>query len=219
MLNSFRAQPYFFALFGAYVLLGAGLLRQFPKGTLELWWNQRHQPWLDATMPYLTHLGDGIFFSLVILLLLFVSYYKALVAALSFGLTGLIVQALKRTVFADVPRPKAFFGEQADLHFALSKDLVHCCHSFPSGHSTSAFAVFFLLAYFSRQQPAWGLLWFALALVASLSRIYLLQHFFVDTYFGALLGVGLTWLVVYYAEQSPRLGKNPVLQRRLRLGK
>jgi membrane-associated phospholipid phosphatase len=87
-------------------------------------------------------------------------------------------------------------------------------HSFPSGHTTSAFALFFSLALIMRR-PGWDAACFALAALVALSRVYLAQHFLADTLAGAGLGVATAWAVAWYlARQTDR----PWLDQRLGRG-
>jgi membrane-associated phospholipid phosphatase len=63
--------------------------------------------------------------------------------------------------------------------------------SFPSGHTTSAFALATTIAIISKDKKI-GLFCFILAALTGYSRIYLGQHFLEDVGFGSLLGVGTT---------------------------
>ena len=56
--------------------------------------------------------------------------------------------------------------------------------AFPSAHSAGSFASAFMLALF---WPAWGMLFFTLASLIALSRIYLELHFFSDIMGGVLV--------------------------------
>jgi len=60
--------------------------------------------------------------------------------------------------------------------------------SFPSGHATIAFAMAVVL---SRKEPKWKWIFYTLATLISLSRIYLGVHYPLDVLFGALLGWGV----------------------------
>jgi len=60
-----------------------------------------------------------------------------------------------------------------------------------------------------------GLLFFLMAFLVSISRIYLLQHFFVDTYFGAIIGVVTTLICYHLFERSEKLTGNKVLNSSL----
>ncbi|HRF40255.1 MAG TPA: phosphatase PAP2 family protein, partial [Saprospiraceae bacterium] len=51
----------------------------------------------------------------------------------------------------------------------------------------------------------WPLLLFAVALTVGVSRMYLVQHFWKDVYFGALIGVVLAW-GVYVRSGRARYG-------------
>ena len=44
---------------------------------------------------------------------------------------------------------------------------------------------------FTKKKPL-GILFFLLAVIVGLSRIYLSQHFFMDIYFGSIVGVVIT---------------------------
>lgn len=68
--------------------------------------------------------------------------------------------------------------------------------SFPSGHATIAFAMAVVL---SRKEPKWKWMLFTLAVLISLSRIYLGVHYPLDVVFGAFLGWGIGRIV--YATQ------------------
>jgi membrane-associated phospholipid phosphatase len=74
--------------------------------------------------------------------------------------------------------------------------------SFPSGHTTSFFALFFAMSIIlttkrSYSTFACGLLQAALWALAALggySRIYLSQHFAADVFAGIIVGIGITIL-------------------------
>jgi len=69
--------------------------------------------------------------------------------------------------------------------------------SFPSGHTTVAFAFFFALALCTRHRKM-SALYFVCALVLGYSRIYLSQHFLKDVFFGSVIGTVGT--LVIFAE-------------------
>jgi undecaprenyl-diphosphatase len=62
--------------------------------------------------------------------------------------------------------------------------------SFPSGHAAGA-AAFAFVAWRSENIPAAPVA--ALALLVSVSRMYLGTHFLSDTVFGLAMGLGITW--------------------------
>jgi len=59
--------------------------------------------------------------------------------------------------------------------------------SFPSGHTTSAFAVFTLLMFSTRNRVL-KIIFLAMALLIAFSRIYLSKHYLSDIMFGIIIG-------------------------------
>jgi membrane-associated phospholipid phosphatase len=181
-------------------LLAGGVLQYLYSPTeIFLYINSHFHPFSDFFFQFFTHLGDGLFFTAIVLLLLFVRFRDALIAVACFAVSSLIAQLLKRFVFADALRPKAFFeNESYNLHW-VEGVVVHAHNSFPSGHSTTAFSVFCLMSILA-QNKLWGLFWFVLALGAAYSRVYLGQHFFGDVYAGSIIGVSTTVLLYYWLD-------------------
>lgn len=139
---------------------------------------------------------------LVVIILLTVSFRFTLIVALSNILSGLLTQSLKHTLFSDVVRPKKFFEGIHDLYLVPGVDN-HLYNSFPSGHSTCAFSLYFALALVVKNKILkFGL--FLTALLAGYSRIYLSQHFFEDVYAGSLIGVIVSGIVYYYINNSKK---------------
>ncbi|EKD67284.1 MAG: Undecaprenyl-diphosphatase [uncultured bacterium] len=66
-------------------------------------------------------------------------------------------------------------------------------YSFPSGHAASAFALATVLAYI---EPKWKKGLYVLAILISLSRIYLGHHYPIDVIVGGLLGWVIGFIVV-----------------------
>jgi membrane-associated phospholipid phosphatase len=180
--------------FGPYLLflLAGGLLQwRYSQADIFLFVNTHYHAWADLLFAYGTHLGDGLFYAAVVLLLLFVRYQYALTALAAFLLSGLTAQLLKRLAFSGALRPKAFFDKSGQVLHWVDGVEVHLHNSFPSGHATTAFSVFCLLSLLAGRK-GWGGFWFALALGAAYSRVYLGQHFFGDIFAGSLIGVGAT---------------------------
>jgi len=191
---------WFFGFFMIYLIFGAILLVNLSKGDAVLWANALHEPIKDFIFKYLTHLGDGLFFVGVILIFLLYRYYFALMLAVNFAITGLSVALFKRLF--GMPRPLKFFSESIDLHIVEGVKL-YKNHSFPSGHSATAFSLFCGLVLISKNKP-FGTPCFLCGLFATFSRVYLAQHFFIDTYFGAIWGVFLAICVFIIFENNPK---------------
>jgi membrane-associated phospholipid phosphatase len=72
--------------------------------------------------------------------------------------------------------------------------------SFPSGHSVTAFALAFVL---SRVYPRYASLFYGLAVLVAISRVYLAKHFPSDVVAGAAVGILAGWIVCRVAAFSP----------------
>ncbi len=174
-----------FAVFGGIVL------SQIERGDVVLLVNGWHQPAADVFFRYATWLGDGTFWLIVFVLLTLWQRRYGVQVALAGTLSAFLVQGLKNIFRMERP-----IKVLADYDLALVQGVhVYGYMSFPSGHSGAAFTGFFLLAAWSGK-PWMGFFCFVLAAIAGFSRIYLVQHFFIDVYAGALLGVGMASVVL-----------------------
>ena len=189
----FRQVRTFLLPYLVLLLAVGGLLASTPKHTVFFWINGHHTPFLDQFFRPFTNVGDGLFYVLVCLALLFVRFQWALLGFVCFAITSLAAQIGKHLIFTGHPRPAAYFALHASypaLH-TVAGVVLGTLKSFPSGHTTSAFSVFLLLTWLTRRK-AWGLVFLLLAVLAAWSRVYLAQHFVEDVVGGSVLGTGLT---------------------------
>jgi len=201
---------YFFVPYFVFLFIGGITILVTDQSSLHLFFNSFHNRFLDKFFLYITYLGDGIFAFILFIILLFVRYRSALVVGISCLLAGLITQVLKHYVFADALRPKKFFEGISELYF-ISDVQNYDYNSFPSGHSTVAFAIctsFVFLTDNSRLK----LVLIISAIVIAFSRVYLSQHFFEDIYFGSIIGC-ITTCAVYLLFSNPK--ENSKLNRSL----
>ncbi|HEX8547266.1 MAG TPA: phosphatase PAP2 family protein [Cytophagaceae bacterium] len=216
MVKSLKNAKYFLLLSAIYLIVGFIILSIIEKGELEILLNQHHNPFLDVFFRTATFMGEGIFETIIILFLFFIKRYYGIVAGTSLILTTIVTQSLKRLVFADTLRPKAFFEGLKDLYYIEGLE-IHSHFSFPSGHTSGAFTIFLVLALITRN-PLSGILFFILAFLTGISRMYLLQHFFIDTYFGTLIAIVLT-LIIFFLFEKSSLSKREDLQRPVKIFK
>lgn len=191
-----RGNLSFFIPYSLFLLFGAVLIVLLDRGDVLLYINQYHSPLLDWFFYYVTIIGDGWFVGVVLVPLGFIRLRYSVQLLASYLTTGGLVQILKRLF--DMPRPIKYFGEGTVLNFVQGIE-VHKFHSFPSGHSASAFSLFLVAAIIVRNK-AWGIVFFFAALTVAVSRVYDVQHFFVDIYFGSLIGVLITLLTYRLVE-------------------
>jgi membrane-associated phospholipid phosphatase len=150
--------------------------------------NLYHKPWLDRVFRVLTHLGDGCFALAVIAVCFLMRQrrlgYSLTLAFLSSGLVAVLLKILFRE-----DRPKLYFEKTGFRYPYFIEGMVtnNSC-SFPSGHTTTAFAIATVLSLWSGKNNMVILLFF-LAAVAGYSRIYLAQHFPQDVLAGMVIGM------------------------------
>jgi membrane-associated phospholipid phosphatase len=188
--------------FAGYLFTGAYCLTFVPKGDEVYLLSSLHTPATDFFFKYFTHLGDGIAAILIAAVLFVFRFYNGVLVFLSYTLSGLTASLLKRFVFEESLRPINVL-DVSRLSFAEGVE-VHGTMSFPSGHTTTAFALFFCLSLMTKSRYA-ALFFFISAFLVGVSRIYLLQHFFADTYAGALIGMVSVFISVVILDKFPAL--------------
>ena len=182
------------------LVLGTILL-VVPKAELHLALCQPHTRFLDVVIPAFTNLVDWLPY-LVVLLLLFYRAGWATFLASNLLLSTLIVQPIKHIIGA--PRPLTWFAENMpDVSLPLVEGVrMNYWLSFPSGHTTTFFVLFFSLSIILYAENIKGknilsLLCFLCASFGAYTRIYLSQHFALDIFAGILIAVCST-LVLYF---------------------
>jgi membrane-associated phospholipid phosphatase len=176
-------------LYFYYVFLIVGIIFIYTtdKAQSFLIINQYHSPFLNTIMPYVTFLGDGFFSAIIALAFMIYKLRPGIYLGLSFLVSGLTVQILKRFVFEDKLRPIPYF-EDLGIDIITSGYDGPLLYSFPSGHTTTAFACFIGISFLVKQ---WYLkvLLLLVAISVGYSRVYLAVHFPIDVVAGSLLGV------------------------------
>ena len=172
------------------------------------WVNFRNNPTADIFFTYATYMGDGAFFVIVCVILLIYDRRIGFMAFCSFALSSLTSLFLKTIVFPGSPRPLKFF-EHSTYEYHIIKGLdIYSYNSFPSGHTTSAFAVFSLLAFIDNRK-ARGWFFLVLGVLTGYSRVYLFQHFVEDAYVGSLVGT-ISSIIIYLSLRRWADAKNLV---------
>ena len=189
------------------VALGLALL-YIPKGELHLLLCDRHTPARDIFYRYYTHVAEWFPYVLCVALLLFSRIGDGVLATAALVLSALTTQLFKHLINA--PRPLSWFAaNMPDVQLQLVEGVkMNYWLSFPSGHTTSFFALTFVLSIISTNHLtaqrsnsnsgltaiAVQLLLFIAAALGGYSRIYLSQHFTMDVFAGALVGILITLL-------------------------
>jgi membrane-associated phospholipid phosphatase len=194
--QSILSKPYFFGAVFFYWITSGILLILFSKREIHLFLNAYHTSFGDMIFPWLTRLGEEWIYIFIGLVFLYKKNYRALIATgITLIVQTILVQSLKHLLFPLQPRPNNFFAGENVLNFVEGVD-VHSILSFPSGHTATAFSAFCLVVFFHKH-PLWQILGFIGAVSVAVSRMYLQQHFFIDTLAGSCLGI-LAGLVGFY---------------------
>ena len=173
------------------------------KETTTLLINGIHNQILDIFFLKTTWLGEGflLFFTILIALLKKIKWVIAFLIGLLIHL--IFIQLNKLIFFSDVIRPLAYFqsiGKENLIH-TIDGLRIFKTTSFPSGHTTGAtFAFTFLAFLINNRKISWLLA--ILAICVAISRVYLIQHFFIDVYFGFLFGFLSAVIAVYLTKKS-----------------
>lgn len=144
---------------------------------------------------FITFFGNGgwLFIALGVILMLFKKtrrYGLCMLIALGIGalLTNIIIKK-------SVARPRPFTTEQFKPFWIKAGSTKVSEYSFPSGHTTSAMAA--MTALFLCLNKKWSWLFFILALIMGLSRIYLVVHYATDVIGGLIVG-GISAVIGYF---------------------
>lgn len=159
---------------------------RYGKGPSHLMVNKWNSEAADIFFKYMTHLGDGAVFAVIIILLAFVKFRWALYELLAALLTLIFVFIAKQLIFKGMPRPTKYFDDSELLHLVEGVKM-HAWNSFPSGHTITAFAIFMILVLVVRNNYL-KFLFTLIAILAGFSRVYLSQHFLGDVFSGAIIG-------------------------------
>lgn len=182
------------------LVLGTTLL-VVPKAELHLALCQPHTHFLDTIVPIFTDLIDWLPYLCVVLLLFYRAGWATFLAS-NLLLSTLIVQPIKHILCA--PRPLTWFAENMpNIRLPLVEGVrMNYWLSFPSGHTTTFFVLFFSLSIILCAENIKGknilsFLCFLCASFGAYTRIYLSQHFALDIFAGILIAVCST-LVLYF---------------------
>lgn len=152
-------------------------------------------PFLDRVMPVITHLGSlGILWIIITVIMLFTKKYRktGVTSGIALLLSLLICNLLIKPAVARI-RPY----EINTLITLLVEPLSD--YSFPSGHTTAAFAA--SVAVLLRKKRVIGIPMLIISVLIAFSRLYLYVHFPSDVFFGMLLGITFA-ITAYFITNS-----------------
>lgn len=187
MKSTFGQVKLFISLHALVLIASISVILLTDKHELHLWFNQFHNPFFDQVFKYATHMAEAMMIAFMVFIVLIYKVRYAVAGLAGVAVSGIVTQFLKRVIFSEHYRPSKVFEGIANLHFVDGVSL-HKAFSFPSGHSTAAFALFLFLAFSANNRKV-ELLCYLLALITAFSRVYLSQHFFEDITVGSIVGI------------------------------
>jgi membrane-associated phospholipid phosphatase len=177
---------YFFYGYLFFFLVGLIFLLAVGKATSFVELNTYHRNGLDTFFLYVTFIGDGRFAVVICLVFLVLRRWSRALQLIAAFLVSALVSQVMKNVFS-MPRPKQYFPPGQYSYFIDGVTHIGFA-SFPSGHSTSVFAMASLLAIFDSNKKG-NIVYLLVAVAVGYSRIYLGQHFLGDVLVGSLIGV------------------------------
>jgi undecaprenyl-diphosphatase len=132
---------------------------------------------LSFNLRAITQLGSLSFSSVLCLILLFWQSAFIHAAGLFLSIVMVVNQSIVQLVKRIVNRPRPY----TVIKQASAIKPPKCKYSFPSGHTNAAFSIAFVLSYVF---PALSILFFTLAGLVAISRIYLGYHYPTDVVVG-----------------------------------
>lgn len=205
ILKKFIKEQSVLLIYIPFLIIGFGFLILNGKSQSHIIINQYHSDFGDLFFKYVTYLGDGIVFPVLIIAMMFLKFRWSLYFLTASLLTLLAIYLTKQVLFHGDPRPLAFFQDAYNLYL-VDGVKIHRNNSFPSGHTTTAFAVFTLLIIIVKNNYL-NFAFAFLAIFASFSRVYLSQHFLIDILSGAILGITIALISAQIIDKICYLNK------------
>jgi len=196
-----------FLLYSVLLIIALSVLLNFEKITVHIYLNQFvGNKFLDTFFYYITYLGDGLAAPFLLLLILIYNLRLGIFSTISFLSATITSQILKHCFFDDVNRPSYIFQWIYRHPIRYVEGVYEYLHnSFPSGHATQAFSIFMCLVFFTKNKYL-KLLFFFIALLTSISRVYLSQHWLGDVTAGSIIGMFFSVLFYYVIVEKNKLG-------------
>lgn len=179
----------FFIAYAVFVVLGLGFVLVASHGDEVMFFQSHHNTLADIFLYGLTEVFEFPYLLIFFLVIGIWSWRKLMVFLSAYGLASLVAQLLKRIYV--IPRPAEVFETQRGIelysYLKLRGEALPHSLSFPSGHTTVAFALLTILAFYMPKQMQ--ILILCMAIAIGVSRIYLACHFLVDVLAGSFIGV------------------------------
>jgi membrane-associated phospholipid phosphatase len=164
---------------------------------------------LDYFFEYVTYLGDGIIYIPIVIYCLLLNRKFFLPTLFCIAICTAITHLLKQVIFPEQLRPISLEMQHIIIH-KVEGVRMNRVHSFPSGHTSTAFSMALLLTSITKRK-VWCFVLPIIAFIVAYSRVYLGQHFVTDVFAGMLIGLLSAYLsLVLYQWHQKKYGKKEV---------
>jgi membrane-associated phospholipid phosphatase len=171
----------------------------FTKEVIYFAVNSKNYSFGDEIAPYITDIGNGWTIIILSALLVLYNYRTAFLMITSYAITSILAQVVK--FIFDAPRPILLYKDKLNLvHLVKGVDMLQY-HSFPSGHTVTAFSAAVVIVYLTKNKK-WSILLLIIAAAVGYSRMYLSEHFFEDVTVGSVIGVVITVCWISYIDNK-----------------
>lgn len=202
MINVLRKNLPSLVTFFLFLIIGLVVLGFTDKINLQIFINQFYHPIGNQIFLFFTHMAEGWLTIPLLAGMLIYNWRKGLYIGIVYAISSLFVYLFKFHVFDIINRP---FGTKAlnklSSYHWLPDVKMPVQMSFPSGHTTTGFAIFMALALITKNKKL-GVVFILIACLIGFSRTYLSYHFFTDVLAGSFLGTFTAYLI-YFIFRKP----------------
>ncbi len=203
----------FLILYALFFIVGALIILLTRRGDVVLLINKYSRVEWDSTIEFITDIGLGGYMAMAASLLVFYKLRYAATGLLNLLVIGIFTNTLKELFKGIFTRPLHYFLYDDFTRFIYTAD-INYFSTFPSGHSMTIFGMLAFFAFLVNRRAISAIL-FTLAVLIGFSRIYLLQHFFLDVYAGAFLGICSLLITLWFTEKYLPFLKKGIFDRSL----
>ncbi len=179
------------SFFAAMVITGFSII--VGKNNLFLLLNTDLGSIGDVFFKYATYLGDGVVWAIFTVYILIFNRKKLPITLAAIIISTLIAHYIKGHLITINPRPTSAMPQLKNIIHTIAGVELSYSGSFPSGHTTQAFTMYFLFCIlFKKEWIVW--VGFLLALLVGYSRVYQAQHFPIDVAGGIIVAIVSAWI-------------------------
>ena len=199
MFSFFRAQQFYYLVY--FIILVWATAFTFNMNQFEplFYFDAHRDDILNFYFRWITEFGDiypYLFFATIFLI------QKKRIEVFKIALVGFItilVSLILKNVFSHI-RPGTILDQShfmTAFHWVKNYPILKGTNSFPSGHATSAFAIWSMLAFTQPRNILFGMCCLFIACSVCVSRIYLCAHFPQDVIAGSFVGLWIATCVEF----------------------